>query len=96
MATHTSQVTTSIQIELASRPQGRPTEVNFKQTTAEVSPIVDGEFLVKNEWMSVDPYMRGRMKDADSYVPPFKIDQPLEGGCIGKVKRKYCKLIRLS
>ena len=85
MTTHTSLATKSKQIELASRPQGRPTEANFKQNTVEVSPIVDGEFLVENEWMSVDPYMRGRMKDSDSYVPPFQIDQPLEGGCIGKV-----------
>ena len=81
----TSQATKTQQIVLASRPQGVPTSSNFEMRTAEVSPIDDGEFLVKNEWMSVDPYMRGRMKDCDSYVAPFQIDQPLEGGCIGKV-----------
>ncbi|WP_372894433.1 NADP-dependent oxidoreductase [Stieleria sp.] len=85
MATQTSQSTKSKQIELASRPDGEPTEANFKQTVVEIPPIADGEFLVKNEWMSVDPYMRGRMKAGDSYVPAFSIDQPLEGGCIGKV-----------
>ncbi len=83
--TQTSQATKSQQIVLASRPQGVPTQSNFKMASAEVPPIEDGEFLVKNDWMSVDPYMRGRMKDGDSYVPPFQIDQPLEGGCIGKV-----------
>ncbi len=83
--THTSQATKSQQIVLASRPEGVPTQSNFKMGSADVPPIQDGEFLVKNDWMSVDPYMRGRMKDSDSYVPPFQIDQPLEGGCIGKV-----------
>ena len=75
----------SQQIELASRPNGVPTSSNFKMSTAEVSAIEEGEFLVKNRWMSVDPYMRGRMKEGDSYVPAFKIGEPLEGGCIGEV-----------
>ncbi|EAQ77672.1 NADP-dependent oxidoreductase [Blastopirellula marina] len=77
--------TTSKQIELASRPSGLPTLSNFKLTTAELSPIKEGEFLVKNLWMSVDPYMRGRMKAGKSYVPPFQMGEPLEGGCIGEV-----------
>ena len=85
MSTTTSQATRSKQIELASRPNGKPSAENFKQTTVEISPIRDGEFLVRNEWMSVDPYMRGRMKEGDSYVPAFELDSPLEGGCIGKV-----------
>lgn len=83
--TKVTQAVKSQQIVLASRPKGIPTQSNFKLGSTEVSPIEDGEFLVKNDWMSVDPYMRGRMKDSDSYVPPFQIDQPLEGGCIGKV-----------
>jgi NADPH-dependent curcumin reductase CurA len=83
--TPTHQATQSQQIVLASRPQGVPTLSNFKLDSTDVPAIEDGEFLVKNDWMSVDPYMRGRMKDSDSYVPPFQIDQPLEGGCIGKV-----------
>ncbi len=81
----TSQSTKSQQVLLASRPKGVPTHANFKMGSAEIPPIEEGEFLVKNDWMSVDPYMRGRMKDGDSYVSPFQIDQPLEGGCIGKV-----------
>ncbi len=83
--TQTSQATKSNEIVLASRPQGVPTQSNFKKRCAEIAPIEAGEFLVKNEWMSVDPYMRGRMKDSDSYVPPFQIGEPLEGGCIGKI-----------
>lgn len=54
--------------------------------TPEIGPMADGKFLVKNRWMSVDPYMRGRMKDTDSDVPPFQIDESLEGGCIGEVR----------
>ncbi|MEZ6137558.1 MAG: NADP-dependent oxidoreductase [Pirellulaceae bacterium] len=85
MTTPISQAIKSRQIVLASRPSGKPSPENFKQTTTELLPVKDGEFLVRNEWMSVDPYMRGRMKEGDSYVPAFKIDEPLEGGCIGKV-----------
>ncbi len=81
----TTQTIKSQQIELASRPNGAPTLSNFKMATAELSPIGEGEFLVKNLWMSVDPYMRGRMKAGESYVPAFKIGEPLEGGCIGEV-----------
>ncbi len=73
------------QIVLESRPQGVPAKENFRLESVEIVPLAQGEFLVKNEWMSVDPYMRGRMKEGDSYVPPFEIDAPLEGGCIGKV-----------
>ena len=64
---------------------GMPTPENFRRSTTTVTPINEGEFLVKNQWMSVDPYMRGRMKDGDSYVKPFQIDGPLEGGCVGEV-----------
>lgn len=85
MTAKAAQATRSRQIELASRPDGVPKKSNFKTTTTELSAIADGEFLVKNEWMSVDPYMRGRMKEGDSYVPPFEIGKPLEGGCVGKV-----------
>ena len=73
------------EIHLKSRPQGVPTRENFE--LVEVSPPTpgDGEILVRNEWMSVDPYMRGRMREGKSYVQPFQLGKPLEGGCIGKV-----------
>lgn len=47
--------------------------------------IGDGEILVENKWLSVDPYMRGRMNDSDSYVPPFELNAAMEGGCVGRV-----------
>jgi NADPH-dependent curcumin reductase CurA len=47
--------------------------------------VDEREFLVQNEWLSVDPYMRGRMRGGKSYVAPFELDEPMEGGCVGKV-----------
>lgn len=75
----------SQQITLASRPQGLPTAENFSLVTTPLPQLSDGEVLVKNMWMSVDPYMRGRMVDRKSYIPPFQIGQVLEGGAIGEV-----------
>ncbi|ALR18240.1 NADP-dependent oxidoreductase [Vibrio natriegens] len=75
----------SQQIHLASRPVGMPTKENFKSVEVELPAIQEGEVLVKNTWMSVDPYMRGRMYVRESYIPPFEIDQVLEGGAIGEV-----------
>lgn len=73
------------EIHLVSRPQGTPTADNFTQVERELAPIQDGEVLIRNLWMSVDPYMRGRMIDRASYVPPFQLDHVLEGGAIGEV-----------
>lgn len=81
----TSESVASREIHLASRPEGKPSANNFSLETIQLSAIEQGQILVKNEWMSVDPYMRGRMKDGDSYVQPFQIGQPLEGGCVGQV-----------
>jgi NADPH-dependent curcumin reductase CurA len=69
---------------LKSRPQGMPTLVNFELKETELPPLEDGNIRVRNEW-SVDPYMRGRMNDVKSYVPPFQLGQPLEGGAVGRV-----------
>jgi NADPH-dependent curcumin reductase CurA len=73
------------EIRLKSRPEGMPTEANFEYAEAPVAEPKDGEVLVRNVWMSVDPYMRGRMMDRKSYVPPFQIGQALQGGAIGQV-----------
>ncbi|MCG9732215.1 NADP-dependent oxidoreductase [Shewanella sp. Isolate13] len=75
----------SQQIQLKSRPEGMPSADNFALTQVPLSPIKQGEFLVKNLWMSVDPYMRGRMIDRKSYIAPFEIGKVLEGGAIGEV-----------
>jgi NADPH-dependent curcumin reductase CurA len=73
------------QIRLASRPSGWVTEENF--TLSEEAPPEpgDGQFLVRNIFMSVDPYMRGRMNDTKSYVPPFQIGEVLQAGVVGQV-----------
>src|SRR5260370_2968736 len=73
------------QIVLASRPSGWPTEDNFLLTEAGRPDLADGQVRVRNLFMSVDPYMRGRMNDVKSYVPPFRLGEPLEGGAIGTV-----------
>ena len=70
---------------LKSRPQGMPTHENFELKEIELPPVADGQVRVRNLWLSVDPYMRGRMNDVKSYVPPFQIGEPMDGGAIGKV-----------
>ncbi len=76
---------TNRQVLLASRPQGAVTEQNFRIVDAPMPAPADGEVLVKNEWLSLDPYMRGRMSDAKSYVPPAQLDEPMAGQTVGEV-----------
>lgn len=75
----------SLEIVLRSRPSGWPTSDNFGIRTVEVDGPGDDELLVQLLWLSVDPYMRGRMNDARSYVPPFALGEALVGGAVGKV-----------
>ena len=70
---------------LKSRPEGLPTTDNFELRDIDLPDVGQGMIRVRNRWLSVDPYMRGRMNDAKSYVPPFQLDQPLEGGAVGEV-----------
>jgi hypothetical protein len=70
---------------LKSRPEGMPSADNFELRDIELPPLGDGMIRVRNHWLSVDPYMRGRMNDAKSYVPPFQLDQPMDGGAVGEV-----------
>ncbi len=76
---------TSREIRLKSRPVGMPSAENFELATVPVPDPGPGEVQVKNLWMTVDPYMRGRMIDRASYVPPFQLGEPLQGGAIGEV-----------
>jgi len=76
---------TSREIRLASRPTGVPNADNFTLAETTLKPLEDGQVLVRNRFMSVDPYMRGRMNDRKSYVPPFKIGKVLDGGAVGEV-----------
>jgi hypothetical protein len=73
------------EIRLKSRPVGTPAADNFELAEIELPALKDGEALVRNLWMSVDPYMRGRMYDRPSYVPPFQLGEALQGGAIGEV-----------
>src|SRR4029077_14105665 len=73
------------QIVLASRPSGWPTEDNFALTETGRPDLADGQGRARNLFMSVGPYMRGRMRDVSPYVPPFRLGEPLEGGAIGTV-----------
>ncbi|SIQ39842.1 NADP-dependent oxidoreductase [Micromonospora avicenniae] len=77
--------TVNREIHLASRPQGWPTAENFRLVETEVPKAGPGQLLVRNRYMSVDPYMRGRMNDAKSYVAPYALDAPLDGGAVGEV-----------
>lgn len=73
------------EIHLASRPTGWPALDNFRLVEVPVPPLEPGQVLVRNTVMSVDPYMRGRMNDVKSYVPPFQLDAPLDGAAVGEV-----------
>ena len=77
--------TTAREIHLASRPQGWPTSDDFRTVDVQLPDPAPGQVLVRNTFMSVDPYMRGRMNDVKSYVPPFALDAPLDGGAVGEV-----------
>ena len=76
---------TSREIRLASHPKGVPTADNFALAHVELHQLENQQVLVRNLFMSVDPYMRGRMNEGKSYVPPFELDKPMEGGAVGEV-----------
>ena len=73
------------QVLLASRPQGWVSEENFRIVDAPMPKPGPGEVLVKNEWLSLDPYMRGRMNEAKSYTPPVAIGEVMVGQTVGEV-----------
>ena len=72
-------------ILLASRPTGAPTAAQFQFETRELSAPTAGQVLLKTLYVSVDPYMRGRMSAAKSYVAPFEVGQPIAGGVVAEV-----------
>jgi NADPH-dependent curcumin reductase CurA len=75
----------SREVRLAARPVGEPVPSDFELVEVDVPAPEEGQVLVRNLWMSVDPYMRGRMNDTKSYVPPFQLGKALEGGAVGEV-----------
>src|SRR5580704_2281607 len=86
----------SREIRLASRPKGIPTEANFTVARTELEALQDQQVLVRNLYMSVDPYMRGRMNEGKSYVAPFELGKTLEGGAIGEVIESRAKEFKLG
>ena len=78
-------MTQSREIRLKSRPSGVPTADNFELATVDLPDPAPGQVQVKNSWMTVDPYMRGRMNDVQSYTPPFQLGEAMQGGAVGVV-----------
>lgn len=74
------------QIVLKSRPLGLPTAANFELKSVEISTLAEGEVRLKAHTFSVDPYMRGRMSDAKSYVEPYQVGEPIEGGLVARIE----------
>ena len=81
----------SRQIVLAARPIGLPAYENFRYENIELEEIKDNEVLLKASYISVDPYMRGRMNDVKSYAPSFQLDQPIAGGVVAEVTESKSK-----
>jgi NADPH-dependent curcumin reductase CurA len=77
--------TTNQQWHLASRPTGEAMASNFRLVEAPLAPLADGQVLVRHHFLSLDPYMRGRMDDAKSYAKPQPLDQVMQGGTAGEV-----------
>ncbi len=76
---------TNTQILLASRPAGQASAANFKVVETQVPALADGQVLIKHHYLSLDPYMRGRMNDVRSYAPPQKLNEVMIGGTVGEV-----------
>ena len=72
-------------IVLARRPKGKVTPDDFRLEEVPVAPLANGEFLVRNLYLSLDPYMRGRMDDAKSYAKPVAVGEVMGGGTVGEV-----------
>jgi len=77
------------EIRLDSRPAGMPTLDNFRFAEGEVPKPDDGEVLVRTLYISVDPYLRGRMREGRSYIPPFEVSQVIESGGVGEVVESH-------
>ena len=78
-------MTPSTQIQLINRPVGWPTQDDFRTATVELPALGPEQVRVHNEFVSVDPYMRGRMNDVKSYIPPFVLGETMTGGAVGRV-----------
>lgn len=77
------------EVRLVARPHGLPGEDVFEVAEVTVPSPGEGEILIRNAFLSVDPYMRGRMNDRRSYVPPFALGEPMTGGAVGRVAESH-------
>src|SRR5690606_12676494 len=73
------------EVRLKSRPQGMPGSGNFEIAETPMPEAADGQMLIRTVYMSVDPYMRGRMSDRKSYAPPFEVGKAMDGRFVGEV-----------
>ena len=78
-------MTTNLQIVLDNRPQGEASTSNFKLVSVELPELLDGQVLVRHHYLSLDPYMRGRMNDGKSYAQPQPLGEVMIGGTAGEV-----------
>src|SRR5947208_3141363 len=78
-------MTTNRRFVLASRPKGEPTAENFRVEESEVPAPGEGQALLRTIYLSLDPYMRGRMNEGPSYAPPTQIGEVMEGGTVSEV-----------
>ncbi len=90
------QTNSNKQIILAERPTGMPDSDTFAFVDGNIPNINDKEVLIRTLYVSVDPYMRGRMIDAKSYIPPFKVKEVIEGGVIGEIVKSNSEKFKVG
>ncbi|MCM3611839.1 NADP-dependent oxidoreductase [Planococcus sp. MERTA32b] len=86
--------TTYKEIHLANRPEGTPSNDDFAFVEQEIGSPGEGEVLLKTLYLSVDPYMRGRMRDVKSYVAPYKLNEAISGGILAEVVESNSELLK--
>ena len=84
------------QFQLASRPAGEPEVANFKLVETAVADLTDGQVLLRNHYLSLDPYMRWRMNDAKSYAAPQALNEVMVGGTVGEVVASKSPLFKVG
>lgn len=86
----------STQIQLVNRPVGWPEHTDFRTVSIDLPPLEDGQVRVANEFLSVDPYMRGRMNDVKSYTPPYALGDTMKGGAVGRVVASASESVKVG
>ena len=89
-------MTSSREVQLAARPVGAPKPSDFQMADTELPALQDGQLRVQNLFLSVDPYMRGRMNDVKSYTPPFALNETMTGGAVGRVLESRARGVQVG